>query len=78
MWHAGLLCKLEAFGVQLLLLQWFESFLLNRKQGVVIERQSSDLRTINSGVAQGSLIGPLLLLTYINDITGDLSSFGLC
>ena len=36
-WHAGLLCKLEALGVQPPLLQWFESYLLNRKQRVVID-----------------------------------------
>ena len=49
-WHADLLCKSEALGVQLPLLQWFESYLLNRKQRVVIEGQSFHWRTINSGV----------------------------
>ena len=76
-WHADLLCKSEALGVQLPLLQWFESYLLNRKQRVVIEGQSFHWRTINSGVPQGSVIGPLLFLIYIYDIADDLASLPL-
>ena len=76
-WHAGLLRKLEALGIQSPLLQWFESYLRNRKQRVVIEGQCSDRRTINSGVPQGSVLGPLLFLIYINDITDNLASLPL-
>ena len=77
MWIAGLLRKLEALGVQSPLLQRFESYLRNRKQRVVIEGQCSDSRAINSGVSQGSVLGPLLFLIYINDITDDLASLPL-
>ena len=77
MWHAALLRKLEALGVQSPLLQWFGSYLPNRTQRVVIEGHCSDWRTINSGVPQGSVQGPLLFLIYINDITDDLASLPL-
>ena len=75
--HACLLRKLEALGVQSPLLQWLESYLRNRKQRVVTEGQCSDWPTVNSGVPQGSVLGPLFLLIYINDITDDLASLPL-
>lgn len=50
----------------------------NRKQRVVIEGQSSEWKNINSGVPQGSVLGPLLFLTYINDITENLETDCFC
>jgi hypothetical protein len=73
-WHAGLLKKLEALGLRNPLLQWFESYLENRLQRVVIEGQMSDWERVSSGVPQGSVLGPLLFLIYINDITDDLET----
>ena len=73
-WHAGLLKKLEALGVRDPLLSWIESYLFNRKQRVVVEGQSSEWANINAGVPQGSVLGPLVFLIYINDLTDKLIS----
>lgn len=56
-WHTGLLKKLEAIGIRNPLLQWFESYLKNRTQRVVMKGQSSEWQNIGSGVPQGSVLG---------------------
>ena len=75
--HDILIQKLYHYGVRGVTLDWFKSYLANRFQFVNISGVSSQTELITCGVPQGSIIGPLLFLIYINDIvsSSDLLSF---
>ena len=71
--HRLLLSKLHQAGIRNSLLSWMESFLLNRTQTVAVDGIESSPSPVLSGVPQGTTLGPLLFLIYINDISKNLS-----
>ena len=73
-WHKGLIFKLKQHGISGLLLDWITDYLNNRSQKVVIRSCVSSAMNTNAGVPQGSVLGPLLFLVYVNDISDSLLS----
>ena len=73
-WHSRLLFKLQAACVTGNVLAWFKSYLSNRKQRVVLPCAISDWDFIQAAVPQGSILGSVLFLLYINDIVHDIGS----
>ena len=65
--HLGVLSKLSSYGVAGNLLSWLQSYLSSRSLRVVLGGQQSSLKPIAAGVPQGSILGPTLFLTYVND-----------
>ena len=73
-WHRGLLFKLRQNGIKGKLLAWISNYLSSRKQRVKINSATSSLLSVNAGVPQVSVLGPLIFLVYVNDIAENLLS----
>ena len=74
MWHDGLIYKIKHIGITGNSLKLIESFLSNRFHWVVLNGQSFSLTLVCAGVPQGSILALLFFLTYINDVSKDISS----
>ena len=73
--HYRLLGKLQAYGIQGKLFHWIKEFLKERTQIVMINGVESEPTSVLSGIPQGTVLGPLLFVVYINDILDKVMAY---
>ena len=72
--HDILLSKLNHYDIRGVAFDWFKSYLSGRTQYATIDNEGSEIQTIKYGVPQGSILGPLLFLIYINDLSRSITN----
>ena len=72
--HQHLLTKLRGYGIEGRILTWIEAFLTDRRQRVVVNDSRSSWGDVTSGIPQGSVLGPMLFMCYINDMPSSVQS----